>query len=57
MGRFKIAGINFDHMHMGDLLRMAHEHPDAEIVGISDEDPTCMAAAARLQCPGRHGER
>src|SRR5262245_42801998 len=23
----KIVGINFDHMHMGDLLRMAHEHP------------------------------
>lgn len=47
MPRFKIAGVNFDHMHMGDLLRMAHEHPDAEIVGISDEDPARMEAAAR----------
>jgi len=26
---WKVVGINFDHMHMGDLLRMAHEHPDA----------------------------
>lgn len=44
--RWKIVGINFDHMHMGDLLRMAHEHPDAEIVGISDEQPERMATAA-----------
>ncbi|WP_235034010.1 Gfo/Idh/MocA family protein [Roseiconus lacunae] len=41
----KIAGINFDHFHMGDLLRMAHDHPDAEIVGICDEDPTRMQDA------------
>ncbi|EDY17119.1 oxidoreductase domain protein [Chthoniobacter flavus Ellin428] len=34
---WKIAGINFDHMHMGDLLRRVHEHPQAEIVGICDE--------------------
>lgn len=43
----KIVGINFDHMHMGDLLRMAHEHPRAEIVGVCDEDPTRMQAAAQ----------
>lgn len=35
---WKVAGINFDHMHMGDLLRMSHEHPQAEIVGLADED-------------------
>ena len=35
--RWKIAGINFDHFHMGDLLRMAAAHPGAEIVGVSDE--------------------
>lgn len=35
---FRIAGINFDHFHMGDLLRMAAECPNAEIVGVSDED-------------------
>ncbi len=42
---FRIAGINFDHMHMGDLLRMAHEHPNAELVGICDEQPLRMASA------------
>ncbi|TVR45643.1 MAG: gfo/Idh/MocA family oxidoreductase [Puniceicoccaceae bacterium] len=39
---WKIAGINFDHMHMGDLLRKVHEHPTAEIVGICDETPARM---------------
>ena len=42
----KIAGLNFDHMHMGDLLRMVHEHPNAEIVGICDEQPERMRSAA-----------
>ena len=37
MRKFKVAGINFDHMHMGDLLRQAKAHPDVEIVGVSDE--------------------
>ena len=36
--KWKIAGINFSHMHMGDLLRMVHEHPQAEIAGICDDD-------------------
>jgi len=45
MARWKIAGINFDHFHMGDLLRMAHDHPDAEIVGICDEQSERMAEA------------
>jgi glucose-fructose oxidoreductase len=44
MAPFRIAGINFDHMHMGDLLRMVYEHPDAEIVGICDDDPARMQA-------------
>ena len=39
MSKFKIVGINFDHMHMGDLLRKAKQHPDVEIVGVSDEQP------------------
>lgn len=43
----RIAGINFEHFHMGDLLRMVHEHPDAEIVGICDEQPERMASAQR----------
>ncbi len=44
---WKIAGINFDHMHMGDLLRCIHEHPQAEIAGICDEDPARMQDAIR----------
>ncbi|MSU63743.1 MAG: Gfo/Idh/MocA family oxidoreductase [Pedosphaera sp.] len=47
MKRWKIAGINFDHFHMGDLLRYVHEHPRAEIVGISDEQPARMEEAVR----------
>jgi predicted dehydrogenase len=47
MRRWKIAGINFDHFHMGDLLRMASEHADAQIVGIADEKPQRMADAIR----------
>lgn len=45
MSRFRIVGISFDHMHMGDLLRMVHEHPDAEIAGIYDPDASKMASA------------
>jgi len=45
MAKWKIAGINFDHMHMGDLLRMAHEHPEAEIVGVYDKSPEKMEQA------------
>ena len=36
--KLRVAGINFDHMHMGDLLRMAFDHPQAEIVGVCDEN-------------------
>ena len=47
MKRWRIAGINFDHFHMGDLLRMAREHPQVEIVAISDEKPARMEEATR----------
>jgi glucose-fructose oxidoreductase len=43
--KMRIAGINFDHMHMGDLLRMAFDHSEAEIVGICDERPERMQTA------------
>ncbi len=50
--KIRIAGINFDHMHMGDLMRMVLDHPKAEIVGICDEDPRRMEMAARnLEIP------
>ena len=45
MRRWKIAGINFDHMHMGDLLRMASQHPQAEIVALCDENLSRMQKA------------
>jgi glucose-fructose oxidoreductase len=45
MAKWKIAGINFDHMHMGDNLRMAYQHPDAEIVGLCDAQPERMQQA------------
>lgn len=45
MAKLRVAGINFDHMHMGDLLREVDAHPDAEIAGIYDPDPKRMAQA------------
>jgi glucose-fructose oxidoreductase len=45
MKKLKVVGLNFDHMHMGDLLRQCHEHPGIEIAGICDEQPARMQAA------------
>ena len=45
--KLRIAGINFDHFHMGDLLRMVHEHAGAEIVAVCDEKPERMREARR----------
>ncbi len=36
--RYRVAGISFEHMHMGDNLRTAAEHPDCEVVAICDAD-------------------
>jgi predicted dehydrogenase len=47
MKKLRVVGLNFDHMHMGDLLRKCHEHPDVEIAGICDENPARMAAVIR----------
>ena len=44
---WRIAGINFDHFHMGDLLQFAQDHPRAEVVGVSDEQPGRMDEAIR----------
>lgn len=30
MARLRIVSICFDHMHMGNLLRQVHDHPEAE---------------------------
>ena len=44
--KWRIVGINFDHMHMGDLLRLVFEYPNAEIVGLSDKDISRMRPIA-----------
>jgi glucose-fructose oxidoreductase len=44
--KIRVAGINFDHFHMGDLLRMASSHPEVELVGLCDEQPARMQEAA-----------
>ncbi len=44
---WKIAGINFDHMHMGDLLRLVKDHPNAEIVGVADQEVSRIATVSQ----------
>lgn len=52
MAKHRIVGINFDHMHMGDLLRQVTEHPDAEIVGVWHHEPeTPRSVLDRLHLP------
>jgi glucose-fructose oxidoreductase len=49
---FRIAGINWDHMHMGDLLRMVSEHPNAEIVGVWHHTrPAMQGVIDKLKIP------
>ena len=43
--KLRVAGINFDHFHMEDLLQMAAEHPGIEIVGLCDDQPARMQDA------------
>jgi len=45
MAKFRVVGISFDHMHMGDLLRMVAEHPEAEIAALYDPDLARMRGA------------
>jgi predicted dehydrogenase len=50
--QWRIAGINWDHMHMGDLLRMVSEHPNAEIVGVWHHDrPAMQGVIDKLKIP------
>jgi len=42
---WKVVGIEFSHMHMGDLLRCVYEHPRAEISAICDPQPERMKSA------------
>lgn len=45
MTKYRVAAVNFDHMHMGDLLRQVEDHGEAEIAGICDADPGRMQSA------------
>ena len=45
MSRYRIAGVNFDHFHMGDNLRAVSRHDGAELVGLCDEQPERMEEA------------
>ena len=45
--QWRVAAVNFDHFHMGDLLRMVWEHPHAEIVGLCDQHAMRMSDAIR----------
>ncbi len=45
--KYRVAGINFDHIHMGDLLRLVATNPQTEIAGICDAQPARMHAAIR----------
>jgi glucose-fructose oxidoreductase len=45
LAKFRVVGISFDHIHMGDLLREVFNHPDAEIAGIYDPDRSRMQGA------------
>jgi glucose-fructose oxidoreductase len=47
MKTWRVAGINFDHFHMGDLLRQTFDHPKAEIVAVCDLQPERMEEARR----------
>ncbi len=50
--RWRVAGINFDHMHMGDLLRQVSNNPNAELVGVSDLNQDKMDwAVGNLKLP------
>jgi len=38
MSTYTVAGINFDHFHMGDNLRLVQNNPDTELVSLCDEN-------------------
>lgn len=50
---WRFAGANFDQMHMNTNLRWVRDHPDAELVGVCDEQPetsTGSLAQAMAEC-------
>ena len=45
MSEWRVVGISFEQMHMGDLLREVHDHASAEVAGVCDENEARMADA------------
>jgi predicted dehydrogenase len=45
---YRVAGISFEHMHMGDNLAMAYAHPQCKVVGICDSERGRMSAAQQM---------
>lgn len=47
---YRVAGVSFEHMHMGDNLAMAAKHPECKIVALCDLDLSrTRGAQAALQ--------
>ena len=42
--RYRVAGVAFDHMHIGDQIKVAQDHPDCEVTGVFDTDKARMDA-------------
>lgn len=42
-GPLRVIGVGFDHMHIGDQLKTAIDHPEVEVVGAYDTSPERMA--------------
>jgi predicted dehydrogenase len=45
-GRWRVAALCFDHMHIGDQIQVVLDHPGAELVGVFDTEPERMARVA-----------
>jgi predicted dehydrogenase len=45
--KWKVAGIDFSHMHMGDNLKYAFDHPDVDIVGICHHEREPMESSIK----------
>lgn len=42
---YRVVGANFDQMHIGTNLDWAADHPNVEVVGVCDEEPTTSTAS------------
>lgn len=45
--KWRVAGLSFEHMHMGDNLNMVSEHPACEVVAVCDPELSRMDAAVK----------